>query len=189
MLRDPFIVVSLTAIFTLVSLYCLALAIRAHSGTARTNYLLTAVMSLTVLGVALGWNVGAAVVPLVVVLSAAFLWFTAQAVLHAQLWARETGFSAGGCIYRALTLAVAIWILASAQQTAGSAQVHPAHQLGSILGALIGAVVLTLACAAWLLATFATPKQDTTAKPIPPLKGFNEAFIAAGLAIMLFAMA
>lgn len=183
MLRDQFIVEPLTAIFTLVSLYCLASAIRAHSGTARTNYLLTAVMSLTLLVVALGWNVGAVVVPLVVVLAAAFLWFAVQAVLHAQPWARGTGFSAGGCLYRALTLAVATWILASAPQAAGS------HQLGSILGALIAAVVLTLACAAWLLATFATPKQDTTAKPIPALKGLNEALIAAGLATMLFAMA
>jgi hypothetical protein len=188
MLHDPYTVAALVVAFSLAVLYRLAAAVRAPSRTGALNNLLTVVMGLGLLLVATGWTIRAAMLPLLVVLSAAIIWFVAQAAMQGRPWARTPGWGAGGCLYRAFTLGVALWILASALPASGTVQPQ-GHQLGSILGALIGAIVMTLVCAAWLLGTFATPKQDTTAQPIPRLRGLSEALMAGGLALTLFAMA
>lgn len=186
MLRNPFILVSLTTILSLVVLHCLVAAVRAPSPAARVNQLLTAVLGLGLLLVPAGWNT-AATVPLLVVLTAAVVWFAVQAALHrrSRFWA--AGWSVGGCLYRAVGVVIGMWILTSSRSAAAGQQQN--HQLGSILGALIGAVVMTLMCAGWLLATFAAPKEDTSAKPVQRLKGLHEALLAAGLALTLFALA
>ncbi len=161
---------------------------RTRSWPARISQLLMAVMNLVLAGVAVDVLPGrAAPLPAVVLLAAA-LWFLSQCLPWRPSWARGVGRSV--CFYRAVLLALTAWILtaAAAAGTAAGNSGARVHLLGSILLSVFGAVILIITAVFWLLATFATPRQETAAEPVARLRGLQEAFTAAGLAIFLLAL-
>ncbi|WP_434620743.1 hypothetical protein [Arthrobacter sp. A5] len=184
---NPILGPTVAVVFTLAAVLCLGGIARIRSWPARVNVLLTAVMNSALAVAAVTPIPGRAVPPLVVLQLVAALWFLFQCLPWRPVRISDIGRPV--CFYRAVLLTLTASILASAASVSALGQAGaPVHLLGSILLSAFGAVLLIITAVFWLLATFATPRQDTAAEPVRRLQGLQEAFTAAGLAVFLFAL-
>ncbi|MBG0741210.1 hypothetical protein IV500_17730 [Paeniglutamicibacter antarcticus] len=172
--------------FLLSALNSVAGAVRLQSWPARLNQLLTALMALSLATVALHLMPGGAVTAVGAVLLLAAAWFLLQCLPRRPEWARHQ--HRGWLIYRATQLALSYWIVTVFSVSAGKPG-PPVHLLGSILLSVYGGVLLVIAAVIWLLATFATPRRDTSAQAVAKPQGLAEALVAGGLAFLLIAYA
>ncbi len=172
--------------FLLSALNSVAGMVRLHSWPARINQLLTALMALALATVALHLMPGGAETAVGAILLLAAAWFLLQCLPRRPEWARHQ--HRAWLIYRAIQLALSCWIVTASALGAGKPG-PPVHLLGSILLSVYGGVLLVIAAVIWLLATFATPRRDTSARPVAKPQGLAEALIAGGLASLLIAYA
>ncbi|QCB97371.1 hypothetical protein E5206_10930 [Arthrobacter sp. PAMC25564] len=186
MFRSPYLVIALISIFCLLVIVSAVRAVTARSWTARFNNALTALAGGVMASLAAGWGSGDIIpaLPLLAVVGASFL---LQAACHGGRVFPTADRGRAAALYSALMMGIAAWVVISAARASGSVQEHPAHELGVILTDLTGAIVLVLAGAGWLLATFATP-AGTGAIPVPKTRGLQEVLLAVGLAVALYAV-
>ncbi|MCY0905220.1 hypothetical protein [Arthrobacter sp. H14-L1] len=172
--------------FLLSALHSVASMVPPHPWAARINQLLTALMALALALVALHLMPGGVETAAGSIMLVAAAWFLMQVLPRRPQWANHQ--HRAWLIYRAVQLALSFWILTSAAPGPGNP--GPAtHLLGSILLSVYGAVLLVIAAVIWLLASFATPRQDTSARPVAKPQGLAEALIAGGLAAVLLGYA
>lgn len=114
------------------------------------------------------------------------LWFLWRLVAprKAELPTPASGSGRGAAAYRLLFAGAALWISFS---LAGTHALGPSGQLGSIMLHMFAAVALVFAAAAWLLGTFAVPK-DAVGGKIRATVGSHEALAAAAVALCFFAV-
>ncbi len=172
--------------FLLSALNSVAGIVRLHFWPARINQLLTALMALSLALAALHLMPGAVEKAVGTILLAAAAWFLLQGLPRRPEWASHQ--HRAWLMYRAIQLALSFWIVTAAAPGAGKPG-PPVHLLGSILLSVYGGVLLVIAAVIWLLATFATPRHDTSARPVAKPQGLAEALIAGGLATVLIGYA
>ncbi len=172
--------------FLLSALNSVAAMVRPNAWAARINQLLTALMAVALALAALHLMPGGAETAVGATLLVAAVWFLLQGLPRRPEWASHQ--HRAWLIYRAIQLALSFWIVTAAAPGAGKPG-PPVHLLGSILLSVYGGVLLVIAAVIWLLATFATPRQDTSARPVAKPQGLAEALIAGGLATVLLGYA
>ncbi|MET3810399.1 hypothetical protein [Arthrobacter sp. UYEF3] len=186
MFRSAFIVIVLISIASPLVLLSAVRVVKARSWAARLNNVLIGLAGGVLTALAGFWGpVG--VVPAVPVLALAGTWFLFQAAFHDWHIFRATDRGRAAALYSAAVMAVGAWAAISAAQAPGAGQDHPARELGVILVDLTGAIALVVAGAGWLLATFAIPAGNGMT-PVPRTRGLQEALLAIGLAVALYAV-
>lgn len=182
MFTGAFVVITMLATSAVAALLCAVRAFLASTPPARAD----AAAQILVAGVLAGTAMGlgrAAPWTLATMLAAALTWFLARAARGRRR--RERG--AAVALFRSATAVLAGWALYEAVRSGTSATAHPAHQLGGILADLLGAAVMAIAAAGWLLGAFATPRQEG-GQPVAPLTGTTEAMLSICLAVALYAI-
>ncbi|MBB6403253.1 hypothetical protein [Arthrobacter sp. AZCC_0090] len=183
MFRSWFVVSALLLLFGAAAVLGFGAIFRATSVAARIEAAAAGVLAAAMVVVGLGWA-PLAVVPLGVVIGLVFVSFAARIVYQGKGPGQTGRFSA---IYGALMTALSGWVLLSAASGAGSASGHPAHELGTILVDIMGALLMLFAATGWLLGTFAMPAESKS-HAVPRRKGVREALMTAGLAVAFYAI-
>ncbi|MBT8160314.1 MULTISPECIES: hypothetical protein [Arthrobacter] len=188
MFRSWWIVAALVLFFGAAAVLDFGAGFRAKSLAARMEAIAAFVLAAIMVIVGLGWAPFAAV-PLGIVIGLVFVSFAVRIFLPGtgRENAQPGAPGRGSAFYGALTAALSAWVLVSAARSAASVTNHPAHQLAVIVADSIGALLMVFAAIGWLLGTFAMP-EESKSHAVPRLKGLREAFMAAGLAVALYAV-
>lgn len=183
MFRGWFVVGALVLLFGAAAVLGFGAIFRPKSVAARTDAAAAGILAAAMAAVGLGWA-PLGVVPLGAAIGLVFLLSVVRIVYQGSGTAGTGRWSA---IYGAAVAALSGWVLLSASSGAGSVTDHPGHQLGIILGDIMGALLMLFAATGWLLGTFAMPAESKS-HAAPRLKGVREALMAAGLAVALYAI-
>lgn len=183
MFRGWFVVGAMVLLFGAAAVLGFAGIFRAKSVAARVDAAAAGILAAAMAAVGLGWA-PLGVVPLGAAIGVAFLVFVVRIVYQGP---RTRGAGRWSAIYGAAVAALSGWVLLSASSGAGSVTEHPAHELGTILADIMGALLMFFAATGWLLGTFAMPAESKS-HAVPRLKGVREALMAAGLAVALYAI-
>ncbi|GAC1367940.1 MAG: hypothetical protein NVSMB43_00680 [Pseudarthrobacter sp.] len=183
MFRGSFVVGALLVFFGASAVLGIGAMFGARGLAARVDAAAAGALTLVMAAVGLAWAPLAAV-PLGAVLGVVFAWFAVRTVYRKHGPERTGQFPA---VYGAALTALSGWVLFSAGRGGGSVADHPAHQLGTILSDLIGALLMVFAAGGWLLGTFAMPAESKS-HAVPRLTGVREALMAAGLAVAFYAI-
>ena len=184
MLSSSLLLTVMTAVFAIVLLLGLVRFAGARSTAVRLEILATGLAVLVVVAVMWGWGAGAEKGLLLAVLAAVAVWFAVRVVLPGKPDSRPTGSGRVAAFYRLVITGIALWVTVALSGSGGLN--HHGILLGTILDNLIVAVVLFLACAGWLLATFAMP--EGAGERLRPSLGVQEALIAGALGACLLAI-
>lgn len=185
MLSSSLLLTALSAVFAIVLLLGLIRLLGARSTAVRLEILATGLAVLVVVAVMWGWGAGPEKGFLLAVLAAVALWFAARVVLPGRPDSRPVGSGRVAAFYRLVMTGIALWVTVALSGSGGLN--HQGILLGTILMNLFVAVVLFLACAGWLLATFAVPEGQ--GERLRPALGVQEALIAGALGACLLAIA
>lgn len=130
-----------------------------------------------------GWVSGGFAVP--AALACIGLWFAYRTAGPRGQSVRPPGAGRAASFYHLALTGAAAWCFAALSGPGGA---HPANgQLGSLIMHVVAAIVLLIACAGWLLGSFAQP-EGPPERPSRVL-GVQEALLAAALSVCFYALA
>ncbi|GGI00061.1 hypothetical protein GCM10007170_36340 [Arthrobacter liuii] len=147
MLHNWLVMDALIVFFGAAALLAAAAVFRAKSLYGRVDAAAAVALALVMVAVGLGWAplvTGRLEMMLAVVLAG-----FATSIAFRKGAPESPGLFPG--IYGAGVTVLAVWVLFSAAHGGGTATDHPAHQLGAILGALLGCLLMVFAAAGWMM--------------------------------------
>jgi hypothetical protein len=178
----PYLFVPPVLALSLAAAYSVAGMLGRKGRPQRANHLFTALMCAALGTMGLRASAGT-VAPLIWAVGAGALWFIVQAARQRTPNLQNSDSSRGFCLYRGALMGLCVWILITFFSGAGPGRLQ---DLGFVLSHLIAAIILTFAAAAWLLATFAMPREGMNRSTVPRLRGIHEALMAISIAALVF---